>query len=112
YKNGIIKKKNSYELCWGIGMYGYHEYKIEYTVTNFIKQLQDSQILFWRFVNDRTNIPPEEVIVEIETERSLKQDTEKIWGFGFTGNVEFVDGKVIGTNKYPLDQDDYVTILV
>lgn len=112
FKNGIIKTSGGYELSWGIGEYGQHEYIVEYTVTNFIKQLNDSQILFWRFVNDQMNTPPERVTVEIETENSLSEETEKIWGFGFEGEVHFHDGKVVATNDDPLDESDYVTILV
>lgn len=112
FRNGIIKKRDGYELSWGIGPYGEHEYIVEYTITNFIKQLQDSQILFWRFVNDQTNIPPEEVIIEIETEKPLDAETEKIWGFGYPGIVEFSNGKVIAKSNEPLNKNDYVTILV
>jgi len=113
FKNGMTETKDGYELSWGIGDYGDHEYVLEYTVTNFIKQLNDdSQMLFWQFVNDETNIPPEKVVVEIETEEELNEETEKIWAFGFSGEVEFLDGKVIATSDSPLTQSDYVTILV
>lgn len=111
-KNGIIETKGGYELCWGIGEYGQHEYTVEYTITNFIKQLQDSQILFWRFVNDQTNIPPENVTVFIESENKFTEDTEKIWGFGFPGYTQFQEGKVYSYNTEPLHQNNYVTILV
>ncbi|MEI3612729.1 DUF2207 family protein [Pseudogracilibacillus sp. SO30301A] len=112
FKNGIIETKNGYELSWGIGRYGYHEYIVQYTITDFIKQLQDSQILFWRFVNDQQNTPPMEVMIEIETESALSEETESIWGFGFNGEIDFLDGKIVATNDYPLDEKDYVTILV
>jgi uncharacterized membrane protein YgcG len=112
FKNGIIKTKDGYELCWGIGSYGKHEYIVEYTITNFIKQLQDSQILFWRFVNDQTNIPPENVTIEIETEIDLDENNTRIWSFGFNGQIYFADGKIITTSSEPLDQNDYVTTLV
>ena len=113
FKNGMTETKDGYELSWGIGDYGDHEYVLEYTVTNFIKQLNDdSQMLFWQFVNDETNIPPEKVVVEIETEKELNDETEKIWAFGFSGEVEFQDGKVVATSDSPLTQSDYVTILV
>lgn len=112
YKNSILKTKEGYELVWGIGEYGKHKYVLEYTVTNFIKELKDSQILFWRFINDKMNIPPQHVSVEIEADRKLSQETEKIWGFGFSGNVDFQQGKIIAKNDVPLTSDDYVTILV
>src|SRR5699024_283450 len=107
FKNGIVKKKNRYELICGIGYYGTHEYIVEYTITNFIKQLNDSQILFWRFVNDKTNIPPEEVTVEIETYKHLNSENGSIWGFGFPGEINFNKGKITAVNDEPLDKKNY-----
>src|SRR5699024_8664964 len=112
FRNGIIETKKGYELAWGIGEYGSHEYQLEYTVTNFIKQLEDSQILFWRFVNDKTNIPPEHVTVEIETDKDFNEEEEKIWAFGFSGDIYFDNGKVIASSNQALDDNDYVTVLI
>ncbi|HZW69063.1 MAG TPA: DUF2207 domain-containing protein [Pseudogracilibacillus sp.] len=112
YKNGIITTPNGYELAWGIGKYGPHEYKIQYRVTNFIKQLEDSQILFWRYVNDETNTPPEKVRIEIETDKALNKDDEKIWAFGYKGDIHFKGGKVVATSHEALSKRDYVTILI
>lgn len=112
FKNGIIKTKDGYELSWGIGEYGEHEYVLEYTVTNFIKQLADSQMLFWKFINDQTNIPPEKVTIEITTDKKLGEETEGIWSFGYTGDIHFVNGGVLATSNQPLTASDYVTILV
>lgn len=112
FKNGIIETNNGYELSWGIGEYGKHEYIIEYTITDFIKQLQDSQVLFWRFVNDQTNIPPEKVTVIIEADNEFSKSTEKIWAFGFDGSIQFDDGKIVAMNERALDTSEYVTILV
>jgi len=44
-KNGITETANGVELSWVIGEYGTHEYILEYTVTNFVKQLEDSQFV-------------------------------------------------------------------
>lgn len=110
-KNGIIKEKDHYELAWGIGEYGKHEYHLQYTVTDFIKQLDDSQMLFWQFVNDETNIPPKRVTVEIEADKPLTEDEERIWAFGFEGDIHFEDDKIIAKNDSPLTSSNYVTIL-
>lgn len=112
FKNGIIKTDDGYELCWGIGEYGAHEYILQYTVTNFIKQLDDAQILFWRYINDETNIPPERVRIEIETSRPLTSETESIWGFGFEGEIHFLDERIVAYNSVPFDSSNYATILV
>lgn len=112
FKNGIIKTSSTYELCWGIGEYGDHEYIVQYTVTNFIKQLDDAQIVFWRYINDQTNIPPENVEIVIETSRPLVDETENIWGFGFEGEINFTESKIVAYNYEPFNVNNYATVLV
>src|SRR5699024_11453343 len=88
FKNGIIETNNGYELVWGIGEYGKHLYELQYTVTDFIKQVDGpEQILFWRYVNDELNTPPEKLTIEIETDKALTEENEKIWAFGLDGNI-------------------------
>ena len=112
YKNGIIDKGDSYELVWGIGKYGEHDYILEYTVTNFVKELEDAQVVFWRFINDQTNIPPESVNVIIETDEPINLEKEKVWSFGYEGEVGTQEGKIIARNSEPLDEDNYLTVLL
>ena len=112
FTNGIIETSNSYELAWGIGEYGRHTYDLSYTVTNFVKELTDSQMLFWRFINDDTDIPPEKVTLTIESDKPFSTEQERVWGFGFEGNREFRDGKVFAQSTAPLDSSNYVTILL
>lgn len=112
FKNGIIETSAGYELAWGIGEYGYHDYTLKYTVTNFIKQLNDSQILFWRFVNDYTNIPPESLTITIRSDDySFSQDRENIWAFGYPGEIGFRDGAIFSQSTDSLFDSDYATIL-
>lgn len=112
FTNGIIETSNGYELAWGIGEYGRHTYDLSYTVTNFVKELTDSQMLFWRFINDDTDIPPEKVTLTIESDKPFSTEQERVWGFGFEGNREFRDGKVFAQSTAPLDSSNYVTILL
>src|SRR5699024_1088111 len=110
FKNGMTETKDGYELSWGIDDYGDHEYVLEYTDTNVINQLNDdSQRVFWQIVNDRTNIPPEKVDVQIETEQELKDETGKIRAGRFSGEVGFQDRKVVRTSGSRLTQSAYVT---
>src|SRR5699024_10995557 len=111
-KNGIIKNGDEYELIWGVGDYGDHTYTVEYTITDFVKQLEDDQMIFWRFVNDKTNIPPEDVTVEIETEKGFNKDTEKIWAFGFEGDIHFLGDRIVAKNDEALTDLNYVNVLV
>src|SRR5699024_5082430 len=111
-KNGIIKNGDEYELIWGVGDYGDHTYTVEYTITDFVKQLEDDQMIFWRFVNDKTNIPPEDVTVEIETDKGFNKDTEKIWAFGFEGDIHFLGDRIVAKNDEALTDLNYVNVLV
>src|SRR5699024_1945099 len=112
FKNGIIKTGDGYELSWGIGDYGKHEYVVEFVVTDFIKQLKDAQVLLWRFVNDEQNIPPENVAVEIEENKNLSDQEEKIWAFRFTVDIHFSNRKVVAQSTKPLTAENYVTLFV
>lgn len=113
FKNSMIETAKGYELVWGIGEYGKHTYELQYKVTDFIKQTKSGeQILFWRYVNDETNIPPEEVTIEVEADYPLSEEDERIWGFGFKGDIHFIDGKVIATSDAPFKNDNYATVLV
>lgn len=111
-KNGIIETSKGYELVWGIGVYGEHEYVLEYKVTDFIKQLNDAQMIYWYFVSDNTNIPPVDVTIEIESDQPFSYGDEKIWGFGFDGETEFKNGKILARNKKPFSKSDYAVMLV
>ncbi len=111
-KSGIIKTSSGYELSWGIGEYGPHEYDLEYTVTNFVEQLNDSQMVFWRFSNPGTNIPPEKVRVTITSDNEFSAENEKIFAFGYAGDARFEDGKVVATSNGALSRNDNVTLLL
>lgn len=112
YKNGIIETSNGYELSWGIGEYGRHNYEIQYTITNFVKQFKDSQAIFWRFINDQTNTPPENVKVVIEGDKEFLDSNSKIWSFGYDGDIVYDKGKIIARSQQAFDKSNYLTILV
>lgn len=112
YKNGIIETSNGYELSWGIGEYGRHNYEIQYTITNFVKQFKDSQAIFWRFINDQTNTPPENAKVVIEGDKEFLDSNSKIWSFGYDGDIVYDKGKIIARSQQAFDKSNYLTILV
>lgn len=112
-KNGIIKTNNGYELAFGIGDYSRKKFLLEYEVTNFVKILNDSDMVFWRFVNDKMTTPPQQVRVKISLEEnSLNKGNSKIWGFGSKGEVVFQNDAIKFQNFEHLKHSNYVTILV
>lgn len=111
---GINETEDGLELCWGIGSYGDHTYTLTYTMTNFIKEYTDDTFGFYsRFVNNNLSDTPDSVRVTIErADRQLTADNAAIWGFGYIGDIQFTDGKVIAKSTEPLQSESHVTVLM
>ena len=111
-KSGVVKTSNGYELCFGFGEYKRNTFVLRYKVTNFVKLLNDSDMFFWKFVNDSLSAPPQKVSVIISKEDGKFDNTNsKIWAFGNKGKIEFIDGKIVFKTLEGLRSSNYVTIL-
>lgn len=111
-KYGIVTTDNGYELCWGIGEYGDHEYTVTYTISGMVRQLKDGQAMNWKFFDGAGNINPASLTLTIDGPKPMSAENTKIWGFGFNGEVHFENGVVAGASSGPLSDTNYVTILV
>lgn len=111
YKNSIIDISSGHELVWGISEYGLHEYEYKYKITDFIKELDDSQVLLYRFINEM-NLPTENITVEIEAEEGLNISESNVSVFGSNNNTSFDNDKFVISNSVPFTTTDYVTVLM
>ena len=112
-KSGVLKTSNGYELCFGVGEYQRKTFVLRYRVTNFIKLLNDSDMIFWKFVNDGLSAAPKEVKITISKEEGKFDNTNsKIWAFGNKGKIEFLDGDIVFNSLTGLTSSNYVTVLV
>lgn len=111
-KCGIVKKSDGVELCFGVGEYKRKTFILRYTVTNFIKNLNDSDMLFWKFINDNLQAPPQVVNITISKQNaSFDKENSKIWAFGSKGKINFIDGKIVFSSLERIKSNNYVTIL-
>ncbi|OHW62703.1 hypothetical protein EUAN_04870 [Andreesenia angusta] len=111
-KYGIVETSSGYELCWGIGEYGYHEYTVTYTISGMVRQLEDGQGMNWKLFDGDGNINPENMTITIGGPKEFTLDDTRIWGFGFEGEVFLESGKLVGKSNAPLSDSNYVTILM
>ena len=112
-KSGIVKTDKGYELCFGFGEYQRKTFILRYRVTDFIKLLKDSDMIYWQFVNKGLSAAPGEVKLTIFKEDGKFDDTNsKIWAFGNKGKIEFLDGKIVFESLTGLTSSNYVTVLV
>lgn len=113
YKNGINKTSDGIELCWGMSSYGHHTYIISYDVSNMIYNTNDSQVLYWKFINDSMDPAPKNfsVIVKgpIEYENTLD-----VWGYGYKGYAYVSNGYIAMSNEenHTFRSNEYGVLLV
>lgn len=112
-KCGILYQGDGvYELCFGIGSYGRHQFTVSYQMTNFIKGFKDYCGFNQRFVNDKLSSKVDRISVAIEKPGTVfTSDDTKVWAFGFTGNIHVIDGIVHAESESALTSSNYVTIM-
>lgn len=112
-KCGIVHTGKGDELCWGVGSYGDHVFTVRYRMTNAVKSLEDYDMIHLQLVSPELSARPENVRVEICAEPvSLDTDNTRAWGFGFVGNCEFKNGKVVYQSEERFRSNSSVIALV
>ena len=112
YKAGINRVSNGVELCWGISEYGTNIYTVNYTITNFVSNLTDSQMIYWTLIpydfSDRIG----QVFINISSDLYFPSSID-VWGYGNEGGTAYVDnGTITMTSEGTLNRNEYMTILV
>lgn len=112
-KCGIHDTDSGYEICFGISRYGRNRYAIEYKLDNAVGSYSDRDGVNFRFVNDGMNTTPTDVKVEIRLVDGtpITDETADIWGFGYDGQVEFLDGAILAYTESPIAPENHVTVL-
>lgn len=112
-KCGIVHTGKGDELCWGVGSYGDHVFTVRYKMANAVKSLEDYDMIHLQLVSPGLSARPENVRVEICAEPViLDTDNTRAWGFGFVGNCEFEDGKVVYQSEERFRSNSSVIALV
>lgn len=111
-KCGINKISNGVELCWGISSYGSHTYIAEYTITNFVSETEDAQMIYWTLIPYEFSNSIGKVYIKIHTDFDIA-DTIDVWGYGNYGGTAYVyDGYIEMQSDGILNTNEYMTILV
>lgn len=103
---GIKHTSEGVELFFGKKDFQRHTYKIKYKITDYIVDINDSQILYWTLIPNTTL---SHFKVEISSYYSFPSDLD-VWGYGYQGYAYVSDGKIILESKTKL-KNDYVVLL-
>lgn len=110
YKCGINYISNGVELCFGISSYGRHTYSLNYTINNFVSNLNDSQMAYWELVPSGS--VKKNVYIKIYSDFDYDDDLP-VWGYGNYGGTCYVyDGYIEMQPDGKLDSNEYMTILI
>ncbi len=111
-KCGINEISNGVELCWGISQYGSHTYTAKYTITNFVSETTDAQMIYWTLIPYEFSTSIGQANIKIHTNFKI-EDTIDVWGYGNYGGTAYVyDGYIEMQSDGRLAADEYMTILV
>lgn len=112
-KCGIHTTSSGCEICWGLGSYGDHIYKVKYKMTNAAKSLNDYDMLHLQFISDQLSSNPDhfKLVLEIP-DVQLDTTNARIWGFGYYGEVWFEKGRVVMESSQALNYHSSVILLL
>ena len=114
-KCGIVPKNKGAELCWGIGDYGNHVWTVTFRVTGFILGYDDADAIYFTFVSPGSASAPEHVKLTIVPGFDCPEwtyDNTRVWGFGFYGDINVVDGKVVAESSESFGYSSKLVALV
>lgn len=108
---GTVETDSGLELIWGIGKYGQQEYEVTYTLSNLVRELEDGQALLWNF-DTFSDIPAENLTVEISGFEPFTTENVRFWGFGFEGDLQLEGDTVVWKAEEEVDSSKDVTVLL
>lgn len=100
------------ELCFGKTDFNEHTFTVKYTLSNYIFNTEDSQVLYWTFFPIFQNVDFKLLRINIRSFYDFP-DTLDVWSFGFKSYAYAKDGIVTFTNEdYPTMNNQYAVGLV
>ncbi|WP_066188443.1 DUF2207 domain-containing protein [Gracilibacillus timonensis] len=101
-KYGVLSTNERTELVWGIGEYGENTYTVTYTLSDLVRNVEDGQAMLWNF-DTFSDIPAQQLTVEISGFQPFTQEMVDFWGFGFEGDMHLVDDRIIWESHGEVD---------
>ena len=109
---GINYTSNGQELCFGKYDYNRHTFTLNYNLSNFVINTDDSQVLYWKLIDSLSNVDFKDFSVTVSGHYEYPDDLD-VWGYGKYGAPCYVhDGVIEMTSDGVLNSDEYLTILV
>ena len=103
---GINYISDGLELCFGKSDKKRHTFVLNYTLSNYIINTEDSQVLYWTLF---PNVALDNFQVTVTSYYEFP-DTLDVWGYGYKGYAYVQNGKIQMSNEGSLNKE-YVVLL-
>ena len=103
---GINHISNGLELCFGKYDYSKHTFTLKYTITNYVFNTSDAQVIYATMISRGKT---DKINITISSYYDFP-DTLDVWGYGYKGYAYVKDGKITMTTEQGLD-DEYMVLL-
>lgn len=100
---GIAETDDGLEIAWGIGSEGAHTSEVNYTITNFVRELNDGQqAIYWQFLHTgMTDTGKVDITVRNDAGFDFTADNTHLHGYGFEGETQIRPGALkMSTDTY------------
>lgn len=104
---GINHVSEGIELCFGKSDMDRHQFVLKYTLSNFIINTEDAQVLYWTLLPKATM---DSFYVKVTSYYQFSQSLD-VWGYGYKGYAYVYDGYIEMSSERALS-DEYVVLLV
>jgi hypothetical protein len=108
-KCGINNVTDGVEICFGIGEYGKHTYKISYEITNFVYEENGSELTYFTLVPTNMDPVPENVNIVVRANEEFTNSNVSVSARG-TKNTTSIDDGVITLKATSLKSSEYVAL--
>ena len=89
---GINYTGDGLELCFGKYDYNRHRFTLNYKLSNFIFNTDDSQLIYYNFIDKLSDVDFNNFSIDITSYYEFP-NTLDVWGYGYKGYAYVSDGK-------------------
>ena len=109
---GLVETNGGYEVCWGFGEMGRHQYNVTYTITNIVKGYKGGDAMSYNFLSDAAGgANTLNIFLRADDFDFIYPDT-RVWVFGYEAQSSFTDGGISVLNDGRFSKNDYASILL
>ena len=108
---GINYTSSGMELCFGKYDYNRHKFTLNYKLSNFIINTDDSQVLYFNFIDRLSSVDFDNFSVTLSSYYKFS-DALDVWGYGYKGYAYVSNGKIEMSNEENTNMDGKYVVLL